>query len=128
VIFVDTNVFIYAVGRAHPLKAQARSFFSQAIENQQDRLVTSAEVLQELLHAYLPAGRLESLAAALELAYRATDQIWPLEPDDVSTAHALATEYPAPGARNLIQLASCRRRGIKRIQTYDRALAAAFGR
>ena len=26
-IFVDSNVFIYAVGRSHPLKAEAQNFF-----------------------------------------------------------------------------------------------------
>ena len=27
VIFVDSNVFIYAVGRAHPLRTEAQQFF-----------------------------------------------------------------------------------------------------
>lgn len=101
-IFVDTNVLTYAVGRPHPLKAEARSFFPKSVENRQARPATSAEVLQELLHAYLPVGRLDTLAAALELARRITDEIWPLEPDDVWRAHKLAAEYPALGAGDLV--------------------------
>ena len=57
-IFVDTNVFMYAVGRDHPLRRPAREFFEASLEVG-DRLVTSAEVLQELMHAYLPVDRLE---------------------------------------------------------------------
>ncbi|MGH7543522.1 MAG: type II toxin-antitoxin system VapC family toxin, partial [Gemmatimonadota bacterium] len=30
-IFVDTNVFMYAVGRDHPLKAPARDFFERRL-------------------------------------------------------------------------------------------------
>ena len=62
-IFVDTNVLMYAVGGAHPLRDAARSFFEETLARG-ERLVTSAEVLQELLHAYLPVNRLETLDAA----------------------------------------------------------------
>jgi len=49
-IFVDTNVFMYAVGRAHPLREDAQRFFEDAARRG-TRLATSSEVLQELLHA-----------------------------------------------------------------------------
>jgi predicted nucleic acid-binding protein len=56
VIFVDTNVFMYAVGRDHQLRTPARDFFEHSVKHNA-RLVTSAEAMQELLHAYLPVGR-----------------------------------------------------------------------
>ncbi len=55
------------VGRAHPLKAEARAFFLER-RTSGDVLVTSAEVLQELLYAYLPVNRAQTLEAALTLA------------------------------------------------------------
>ena len=126
-IFVDTNVFMYAVGRVHPLKSEAREFFARAVAaTPRPGLVTSAEVLQELLHVYLPVNRHHTLSAALELVQRVTDEIWPLEADDVRVAHELASEHPTLGARDLIHLACCRRRGVDRIQTFDRALAGVF--
>ena len=76
--FVDTNVYMYAVGRAHPLRDAAREFFAQAARVRQP-LCTSAEVLQELMHAYIPPGRLETLNAALTLADSPETEIWPLE-------------------------------------------------
>ena len=53
-IFVDSNVFIYAVGRSHPLRREAQEFFLES-RKKGKKLITSAEVLQELLHVYLPA-------------------------------------------------------------------------
>ena len=66
-IYVDSNVFIYAVGRSHPLKTEAQNFFLES-SNKGKRLATSAEVLHELLHVYLPVKRMETLDAAMELA------------------------------------------------------------
>jgi len=31
-IFVDSNVFIYAVGRSHPLREEAQGFFVESSE------------------------------------------------------------------------------------------------
>ena len=59
-IFVDTNVFVYAVGRPHPLRDPARRILLDAADDS-EALVTSCEVLQEFLHVYLPVERLEAL-------------------------------------------------------------------
>lgn len=125
-IFVDTNVFMYAVGRDHPLVEAAEAFFREASESGAP-LVTSAEVLQELLHAYLAVGRPETLDAALELVRSRMVEIWPVEPEDVELARSLADRHPGLGARDLLHRASCLRRGVTRIHTFDRELAAAFG-
>lgn len=127
-IFVDTNVFMYAVGRDHPLKAQAREVFEQAVAEPGKPLVTSAEVLQELLHAYLPVNRMQTLDDALELVARGVQEVWPVEGDDVIEAVHMAASYPALGARDLLHLACCRRRSIGAIRTFDRGLNAAFAR
>lgn len=123
-IFVDTSVLVYAVGRDHPLRPRARSFFARATTEQQP-LATSSEVLQELAHAYLPVERIQALNAALLLIDRTRTEVWPLERDDVILGIELAGRYPALGARDLCHLASCQRRGVTRIQTFDRALRAA---
>ncbi|WP_343571513.1 type II toxin-antitoxin system VapC family toxin [Mycobacterium sp.] len=124
-IFVDTNVFMYAVGRDHPLRTPARDFFAHSVE-QVDRLVTSAEVIHELLHAYLPVGRVATLDAALTLA-RSLTESWPVEPADVFHARSLHNRHRGLGARDLLHLACCQRRGVTRIKTFDRTLASAFG-
>jgi len=125
VIFVDTNVFMYAVGREHPLREEARSFFLEHVETA-EVLVSSAEVLQELIHAYLPVDRLSTLDASLELARSRLARVWPVELEDVELARSLVGRHPALGARDLLHLASCTRRGVTRAKTFDRALATAF--
>jgi predicted nucleic acid-binding protein len=124
-IFVDTNVFMYAVGREHPLRSEARSFFLSALSSR-EVLVTSAEVLQELAHAYLPVGRTSTLDSALALARGRMAQIWSVELDDVFLARNLVERHAGLGARDLLHLASCQRRDVARIKTFDRGLGAAF--
>jgi uncharacterized protein len=125
-IFVDTNVFMYAVGRPHPLRDPARTFFEEAVTVSETILCTSAEVLQELLHAYLPVGRHATLDAALALARGTMETIWSLDEEDVELARALIDTHPGLGARDLLHVACCQRRCVKRVKTYDRALAAVF--
>lgn len=123
-IFVDTNVFMYLVGSPHPLKSRARALFDEAVLNSES-LCTSAEVLQELMHVYLPVGRMVALEHALDLMRRAGVEVWPLEEEDVRLALELYEEYPALEARDLCYLASCRRRGVREMMTFDRGLEQA---
>ncbi len=124
-VFVDTNVFMYAVGREHPLRDEARRFFIEAADASSP-LATSSEVLQELLHAYLPVDRLDTLDAALRLATSRVGTVLSLEADDVVMARTLVAKHPGLTARDLVHLACCLRRGIERVKTFDRGLAAAF--
>ena len=125
-IFVDTNVFVYAVGREHPLKVEARRFFEEMTAEGSPALCTSTEVLQELLHVYLPVGRLGTYDAAAQLLESRVGEIWPIEFDDVRLARDLSEKHPAMGARDLLHLACCVRRGVSRVKTFDRGLAAYF--
>ena len=122
-IFVDTNVFMYAVGRPHVLQASAQDFFVEANRNGTP-LCTSAEVMQELAHVYLPTGRLQTFDATLELLASASVEVWPLEEADVALARQLHEQHPALQARDLCHLASCRRRGVREIKTFDQTFAA----
>ena len=120
--FVDANVLMYAVGKPHPLQSRAQEFFDESMRNRRS-LCTSAEVIQELMHTYLRANRPYTLDSALELVTRAGMEVWPLEEADVTLARRLHDRYPALGARDLCHLASCRRRGVSEMMTFDRALA-----
>lgn len=123
--FVDTSVFMYAVGGEHPLRERARRMLFDAVESGAP-LATSAEVMQELLHAYLAVGRGATLDAALTLLAGCTDVVWSIEPADVSLARALDAEHPALSARDLVHLATCLRRGVGDVMTFDRGLASAL--
>jgi predicted nucleic acid-binding protein len=124
-IFIDSNVFIYAVGRSHPLREESQRFFLQASKGKKF-LVTSAEVLQELLHVYLPVGRLETLDAALHLATESVAHVIPVDKETVLQARNLTNSYPELTSRDLLHLAVCRIHKIGEIKTFDRNLVAAF--
>jgi len=124
-IFVDSNIFIYAVGRPHPLKAEAQNFFIESSKKGK-RLVTSAEVLQELLHVYLPVGRIETLDAAMELATQGVDQVLPIDTAAVLHARNLVNQHPGLTARDLVHLAICHQHKVKVLKTFDRNLHTAF--
>jgi len=126
-IFVDSNVFMYAVGRSHPLKVEAQNFFIDS-SNEGKRLVTSAEVLQELLHVYLPVERIKTLDAALELATQGVDQVISVDSAAVLHARNLVDNFPGLTARDLLHLSVCQLHKIKELKTFDRNLYAAFKR
>jgi len=94
---------MYAVGRSHPLKVEAQNFFIDS-SNEGKRLVTSAEVLQELLHVYLPVERIKTLDAALELATQGVDQVISVDSAAVLHARNLVDNFPGLTARDLLHL------------------------
>lgn len=124
-IFVDANVFMYFVGRDHPRQDEARVFFQRSRAHDA-ALVTSAEVLQEILHRYLRQGRLRVAGAAFELVQATVSDVWPVERADIERAHSLAHRYPGLEARDLVHLACCIRRKPSDLVTFDRGLAAAW--
>ena len=124
-IFLDTNVFIHYIGRPHPLRDQAREWLVGALERG-ERLVTSAEVLQELLHFYLRVRMLSALEEAFTLVEGCVDEVWSVEREDVEMARKLLTRHPGLEARDLVHLACCIRREPRDLMTFDRALAAAW--
>src|SRR5258706_8768500 len=54
---------MYLIGAAHPHKTEAQMLVERALASQ-DRLITDAEVLQEIVHRYASIGRREGIADA----------------------------------------------------------------
>jgi uncharacterized protein len=126
-IFVDSNVFIYAVGRPHPLRKEAQRFFVRS-KKEKKKLVTSAEVLQELLYVYLPVRRMETLDAALELATQGVDYVFPIDSERVLHARTLAGSLSELTSRGLLHFAVCQINHIRERKTFDRTLLTAFNK
>ena len=123
-IFVDTNVFMYAVGRPHPLQADALQFFDETARSAEP-LCTSAEVLQELLNAYVARGNSSLFDDSLDLVHSFNVEIWPLQANDTLSGRDLIGQYPSLTARDLCHLAVSQRSGATSIKTFDNDLAAA---
>ena len=123
--FVDANVLMYAIGGPHPLQTLSWEFLQRSYSNGSE-LCTSAEVLQELAHAYLRVGRSETFDRAIALVQRYRINVLPLEQEDVLLARQLHEQHHDLSARDLCHLACCQRRGANEMMTFDRDLAAAF--
>ena len=117
-IFLDSNIPMYLVGAPHPNKDAARRLLEQVIA-QGSRLVTDAEVLQEILHRYHAIQRPDAIQPAFDLLRGVTDEIFPIEPADVERAKNLLLGLPGLSARDAVHAAVMRRRGVGRILSFD---------
>lgn len=50
-IFIDSNIPMYLIGADHPHKLQSLALIERVVK-ERERLVTDAEVFQEILHRY----------------------------------------------------------------------------
>jgi predicted nucleic acid-binding protein len=118
VIFVDSNIPMYLVGAAHALKDGARRLLEHAV-TRGDRLVTDAEVLQEILHRYHAIRRTEAIEPAFSALLGVVDEVYPIERADVEHAKALLLPPTLLSARDAVHVAVMRRRGLSRVMSFD---------
>ena len=119
-IFVDSNIPMYLVGAAHPNKAAARRLLETAVEGGQ-KLVTSAEVFQEILHRYAFIRRRDAIQPAWDALRGVADEIFGVELGDVDRARAIVLERHALSARDALHAAVMQRHGVTRIMSFDAA-------
>ena len=63
-ILVDSNIPMYLVGAPHRHKGDAQRLLEKLVTDRQ-RLVTDAEVLQEILHRYVAIDRRDAIQRLL---------------------------------------------------------------
>ena len=118
-IFIDSNIPMYLVGGEHPNRAAAKHLVEVAI-TRRARLVTDAEVLQEILHRYVAIDRRDAIDPASSALLAIVDEVYPIELEDVDRARSIVTTSRLT-ARDAVHLAVMQRRGIAEIMTFDRA-------
>jgi len=119
VIFLDSNVPVYLVGAAHPNRDLAIGAIDR-LARSGVRMVTSAEVMQELLHLYTHRRAPEALQQALNALRGLADEVYPVEAEDVDRAHAVLRAHAGLSSRDALHVAVMQRRGVTRILSYDR--------
>lgn len=117
-IFIDSNIPMYLIGAEHPNKSRSRLLLERAIADG-ERLVTDAEVLQEILHRYVAIDRRDAIGPATAALLGVVDEVYPIELDDVQRAASIVTAGGLT-ARDALHLSVMLRRGITRIMTFDR--------
>jgi predicted nucleic acid-binding protein len=118
VIFVDSNIPMYLIGAPHRHKVDAQRLLERAIADR-EKLVTSAEVFQEILHRYGHLDRRDAIQPAFDALRGVVDDIYPIEFPQVERAKTLLLGRPRLKARDALHLATMERHGLNRIMSFD---------
>jgi predicted nucleic acid-binding protein len=118
VIFVDANVPMFLIGADHPHKHAAQRMLER-VAIQRERLVSDAEVFQEILHRYVAIRRRDAIQPAFDALSAIVDEIVAIESTTVERAKDLVLGYPALSARDAVHVAVMQERGISRLMSFD---------
>ena len=118
-IFVDANVPMYLVGASHTHKLDAQRLLESAL-SAGERLVTDAEVLQEICHRYVAINRREAIQPAFDAILRVVDDVLPIRRSDVEHAKDTLLRYPRLSARDALHIAIMARYNITQLMSFDR--------
>lgn len=116
--FVDSNIPMYVIGAAHPKKAESQILLERLIAAG-ERLVTDAEVLQEILHRYTAIDRRDAITPAIQLTLDIVDEVFSIEKADVMRASEITQNRILWSARDALHIAVMERRAISSILSFD---------
>ncbi len=116
--FVDSNIPMYLIGADHPHKSEAQVLLERLIAAGQ-RLVTDAEVLQEILHRYAAIGKREAIGPAFQLLLEIVDDVLAIEKADVLRAGEIVQNRALLSARDSVHIAVMERHGVRSILSFD---------
>jgi predicted nucleic acid-binding protein len=117
-VFIDSNVPMYLVGAEHPHKADARRLLDRLIAERQ-RLVTSAEVLQEILHRYVAIDRRDAIQPAFDALLGIVDEVFPVDSRAVERAKTTVLGQRRLSSRDAVHIAVMGLHGVDRIVSFN---------
>lgn len=118
-LFVDANIFMYLAGSDRTLRDRCRNAL-RAADQQEVVLVTSAEVLQEILHRYSAINRHRDARTVYGSVTAICSDILPITETHTARALELLLRHPHLPARDALHAATMETNGIRRILSADR--------
>jgi uncharacterized protein len=112
---------MYLVGAEHAHKTDVQRLLERMTLERQ-KLVTDAEVFQEILHRYVAINRREAIQPAFDALLDIVDEVLPIDHSTVDRAKQIILGYRQISARDAIHLAIMQRHGIDRIFSFDSGL------
>jgi hypothetical protein len=109
---------MYLIGADHPNKRDTVSILERLIRNEK-RLVTDAEVFQEILHRYRAINRLDAVQPAFDALFSVVDEVFSVNPEDIVRAKDILLANPVISARDAVHAAVMKNRGIEEIFSFD---------
>ena len=117
-ILIDSNIPMYLIGAPHPHKADAQRLLEKLVSERQ-RLVTDAEVLQEILHRYVAIGRRDAIQPAFDALLGIVDDVLSVERGTAIRAKEIVLGHPRVSARDAVHLAVMEQHKIQQVLTFD---------
>ncbi len=109
---------MYLVGASHPHKSDAQRLLEKLVTDRQ-RLVTDAEVLQEILHRYAAIDRRDAIQPAFDALLGIVDEVLAIDGRVVQRAKQIVLGYRQLSARDAVHLSVMEQNGIDRILSFD---------
>jgi predicted nucleic acid-binding protein len=109
---------MYLVGAPHPHKTDAQRLLEKLVSDRQ-RLVTDAEVLQEILHRYTAIHRHDAIQPAFDALLGIVDQVIPIDRAITERAKEIVLGRKKMSARDAVHLAVMEQHSIEQILTFD---------
>ena len=117
-ILIDSNIPMYLVGASHPRKSDAQRWLEKLV-SERHRLVTDAEVLQEILHRYVAINRRDAIQPAFDALLGIVDQVLAVDRAVAERAKEIVLGHRHMSARDAVHLAVMEQHGVERILTFD---------
>ena len=117
-IFIDSNVPMYLVGSEHPHKIDAQRLLERCVADD-ERMVTDAEILQEILHRYAAIARKDAISPAFQAILGVVDDVFAVELHDVERAKDILLSAQRLSARDAIHLAVMEHNHVDTILSFD---------
>lgn len=82
-------------------------------------MVTSAEVMQEILHRYVSIGRPDAIQPAFDALTGVVDEVFSVDAADVRAAKDVLMGRAPISARDALHVAIMKRHRVERIMSFD---------
>jgi predicted nucleic acid-binding protein len=109
---------MYLIGGPHRHKIDAQRWVEKLLSGR-ERLVTDAEVLQEILHRYSAIDRRDAIQPAFDSLLGAVDDVLAIDHPILERAKRIVFGYQRLSARDALHLAVMEQHGIDRILSFD---------
>jgi predicted nucleic acid-binding protein len=109
---------MYLIGAPHPHKSDAQRLLERLVSERQ-RLVTDAEVLQEILHRYVAIDRRDAIQPAFDALLGIVDQVLAVDGTAAERAKEIVLGHRQLSARDAVHLAVMEQHGIEQILSFD---------
>ncbi|MGE5787141.1 MAG: type II toxin-antitoxin system VapC family toxin [Myxococcales bacterium] len=118
-LFLDTNVFLYAIGGEGPHREPCRAVLA-AVGRGELKGVTNSEVLQEILHVRARRISMKDATQAARSAAGIVAEVLPVTADDMLDACSLLDSHPNLNVRDALHVAVMQNSRIGLLVSVDR--------